>query len=71
MQWSPCNTCVSTDRGLGFISRLAGCLGSRRGVLPSNQKECKVQTRYVKVEPFVNRRYTKGFLFHKKWCVKG
>ena len=31
MQWSPCNTCVSTDRSLGFISHLARCLGFRRG----------------------------------------
>ena len=33
MQWSPCNTCVSTDTSLGFISHLVGCLGSRRGTL--------------------------------------
>ena len=30
MQWSPCNTCVPTDRSLGFISHLVVCLGSRR-----------------------------------------
>ena len=31
MQWSPFNTCVSTDRSLGFISHLVGYLGSRMG----------------------------------------
>ena len=31
MQWPPCNTCVSTDRNLLFISHLIGCLCSRRG----------------------------------------
>ena len=36
MRWSLCNTFVSTDRGLAFVSHLVGCLKVHGGDIPYN-----------------------------------
>ena len=35
------------------------------------KRDAEFKTRYVKVVPFVNRRYTEGDLFREHWYIKG
>ena len=58
MQWPPCNTCVSTDRNLLFISHLIGCLCSRRV--------------YSQKKAYAGRLRPKGgYLFQASGILKG
>ena len=59
MQWPPCNTCVSTDRNLLFISHLIGCTSMLpEGVLP--KKSLYGEAPSERGVPFSGFRYMKG-----------